>query len=127
MATFTVFRNHYKPDSVLLLSKLNRVHPASGSATFFDQVFGTFNANSPAWANNWAGFRNNDMELLMVYKNPTSVSEVSLNLLIETETGIYPPQLIEIWGGTSEKSMKKLGNIKASSTQAIHQTLYAGG
>jgi uncharacterized membrane protein len=112
MATFTVFKNHYKPDSVLLLSKLNRVHPANGSATFFDQVFGTFNANSPAWANNWAGFRNNDMELLMVYKNPTSVSEVSINLLIETETGIYPPQLIEIWGGTSEKNMKKLGTSK---------------
>ena len=112
LATFTVFKNHYRPDSVVLLSKLNRVHPASGSVTFFDQVFGTFNANSPAWANNWAGFRNNDMELLMVYKNPTSVAEVSLNLLIETETGIYPPQLIEIWGGTSEKNMKKLGTSK---------------
>jgi uncharacterized membrane protein len=112
MATFTVFQNHYKPDSVMLLSKLNRVHPANGSATFFDQVFGTFNANSPAWANNWAGFRNNDMELLMVYKNLTTVSDVSVNLLIETETGIYPPQLIEIWGGTSEKNMKKLGTSR---------------
>ena len=48
----------------------------------------------------------------MVYKNPTSVSEVSINLLIENETGIYPPQLIEIWGGTSEKNMKKLGTSK---------------
>lgn len=112
IATFTVFKNSFKPDSVVLLSKLNRVHPANGSATFFDHVFGTFNANSPAWANNWAGFRNNDMELLMVYKNPTLVSEVSMNLLIETETGIYPPQQIEIWGGTSEKSMKKLGSAK---------------
>ncbi len=112
LATFTVFKNLLKPDSVALLTKLNRVHPANGSATFFDQVFGTFNANSPAWANNWAGFRNNDMELLMVYKKPTTVSEVSINFLIETETGIFPPQVIEIWGGSSEKNMKLIGTCK---------------
>jgi uncharacterized membrane protein len=112
LATFTVYKNHLKPDSVALVSKLNRVHPANGSATFFDQVFGTFNANSPAWANNWAGFRNNDMELLMIYKKPTTVSEISLNFLIETETGIFPPQIIEVWGGSSEKNMKLLGKSK---------------
>ncbi len=112
IAAFTVFKNSLKPDSVALLTKLNRVHPANGSATFFDNTFGTFNANSPAWANNWAGFRSNNMELLMVYKKPVTISEIALNLLIETETRIFPPQSIEIWGGTSEKNMKLLSITK---------------
>ncbi len=112
MATFTLFKNSLKPDSVALLTKLNRVHPANGSATFFDNTFGTFNANSPAWANNWAGFRENNMDLLFVYKKPVTLSEIGINLLIETETRIFPPQSIEIWGGTSEKNMKLLSTTK---------------
>jgi len=112
MATFTLFKNSLKPDSIALLTKLNRVHPANGSATFFDHTFGTFNANSPAWANNWAGFRENNMELLFVYKKPVTLSEIGINLLIETETRIFPPQSIEIWGGTSEKNMKLLSTTK---------------
>jgi len=52
------------------------------------------------------------MELLMIYKKPTTVSEISLNFLIETETGIFPPQIIEVWGGSSEKNMKLLGKSK---------------
>ena len=85
----------------MLLSKLNRVHPANGAQTFFDHQLGTFNANSPAWANNWAGFRNNNMELLLEFKNPKEISSVAMNTLIETETSIFPPAIIEIWGGPS--------------------------
>jgi len=99
--TLHVYRSFHKPDTIMLLSKLNRVHPANGAQTFFDHQLGTFNANSPAWANNWAGFSNNDMELLMEFKNPKEISSVAMNTLIETETSIFPPASIEIWGGTS--------------------------
>lgn len=96
-----VYRCAHKPDSTVLLTRLNRVHPANGALTFFDQQLGTFNANSPAWANNWAGFIRNDMELLLEYKTPRDVTSVALNTLVETETSIFPPASIEIWGGTS--------------------------
>jgi len=98
--TLHVYRSFYKPDSIMLLSKLNRVHPANGAQTFFDHQLGTFNANSPAWANNWAGFRN-DMELLLEFKTPKEISSVAMNTLIEMETSIFPPAMIEIWGGPS--------------------------
>ena len=99
--TLHVYRSYYKPDSIMLLSKLNRVHPANGAQTFFDHQLGTFNANSPAWANNWAGFLKNDMELLLEYKTPKEISSIAMNTLIETETSIFPPATIEIWGGPS--------------------------
>jgi hypothetical protein len=96
-----VYRSFFKPDSIMLRSRLNRVHPANGAQTFFDHQLGTFNANSPAWANNWAGFKNNDMELLLEFKTPKEISSVAINTLIETETSIFPPATIEIWGGPS--------------------------
>ncbi len=99
--TLHVYRCAHPPDTAVLLSRMNRVHTANGANTFFDHQLGSFNANSPAWANNWGGFRNNDMELLLQYYHPVSIGSVSLNLLIETENSIFPPSSVEIWGGSS--------------------------
>ena len=110
VATLQVYRRSYQPDTAILQSKMNRVHTANGARTFFDFVLGGFNANSPAWANNWGGFRNNDMDLLIKYEEPKSLSSVSLNTLIETETSIFPPSIIEVWGGSSEAQLVLLGS-----------------
>jgi uncharacterized membrane protein len=112
VASLNVYRSGHKPDSVILLSRLNRVHPANGAQTFFDHQLGTFNANSPAWANNWAGFINNDMELLLEFKTPRMISSVALNTLIETETFIFPPAALEIWGGASEDNLQLIARMK---------------
>jgi len=109
--TFSVYKNKYPPDSVNLLSRLNRVHPANGYATFFDGDFGGFNANSPAWANNWAGFSNEDMELFLSYDSEVEVSSVSFNVLVEPETIIFPPSQIEIWGGKNKDNLKLIARM----------------
>ena len=111
-ASLNLYRSAHKPDSIILLSRLNRVHPANGAQSFFDHQLGSFNANSPAWANNWAGFLKNDMELLLEFRTPKMMSSVALNTLIETETFIFPPASIEIWGGASEDRMKLITRIK---------------
>lgn len=111
VATFDFYKSSYSPDSVNLLLPLNPVHQASGAHTFFDGKLGTFNANSPAWANNWAGFRNNDMALVSEFKKPVSVSSVALRIMVEEETGIFPPGTVDIWGGTSRDNMKLLATL----------------
>ena len=112
VATLNVYRSFYKPDSIRLLSRLNRVHPANGAQTFFDHQLGTFNANSPAWANNWAGFIKNDMELLLEFRKPKIISSIAMNTLIETETSIFPPATIEIWGGPSIDKIQLITRMK---------------
>lgn len=112
VATLSVYASTRKPDTVILLSKLNRVHPANGAKTFFDRELGSFNANSPAWANNWAGFRGNDMQVLLRYFEPAVLKSASLNVLIETETSIFPPSEIEVWGGDSPDDLKLLTRKK---------------
>ncbi|RCR68246.1 c-type cytochrome domain-containing protein [Larkinella punicea] len=111
-ATFDFYKSAYKPDSVTLLLPLNRVHQAEGAKSLFDKKLGTFNANSPAWANNWTGVRNNDMVLVAEYKKPVTVSSVALRIMVEEATGIFPPGTVEIWGGDSRDKMKLLSTVK---------------
>ncbi len=111
VATFTFYRSAYKPDSVRLLLPLNPVHQADGAHTFFDGKLGTFNANSPAWANNWAGFRKNDMVLVSLFDKPVSLSSVALRVMVEEETSIFPPGILEIWGGENEGNLRKLTTL----------------
>ena len=111
VATFTFYKSTYIPDSVRLLLPLNPVHQAAGAHTFFDGKLGTFNANSPAWANNWAGFRKNDMVLVSLFDKPVRLSSVALRVMVEEETSIFPPASIEIWGGADEKSLRKLTTL----------------
>jgi uncharacterized membrane protein len=111
VTTFDVYRSRNEPDSVIVLQPFNQVHPAAGAATFFDKELGTFNANSPAWANNWAGFRNNPMELLLEYRQKALISSVSLRILVESSNVIFPPSSIEVWGGDDPASLKLLGKM----------------
>ena len=113
VATFDFFKNSYQPDSVELLFPLNRVHLAEGAKTFFNQKLGVLGANNPAWANYWAGVRDNDMGLVAEFKQPVTISSVGLHYMIEEDTGIFPPDLVEVWGGPDRNSMKLLVKFKA--------------
>ncbi|TAE34556.1 MAG: cytochrome C [Cytophagales bacterium] len=111
-ATFDYYKSIHKPDSVNLLFPLNRVHQVGGAAAFFDGILGTFSANSPAWANNWLGVRNNDLALVSEFRKPVNVSSVALRIMVEEETNVLPPATVEIWGGNSRDQMKLLGKLK---------------
>lgn len=105
VAVFPVYQNTYKPDSVFLFSRLNHVHLAEGAHTFFDKQLGKLGANNPAWANHFAGVRHNDLQLMCWFDQPIDLNTVGLRIMIEEETGIYPPGSIEVWGGKSEDQL----------------------
>ena len=111
VATFDYYKRTYKPDSAYLLYPLNPVHLAAGANTFFDGKLGTFTANSPAWANNWAGFKANPMGLVTEFDKPVSATSVALRTMVEPETGIFPPEIIEIWGGSSRNQLKLIATM----------------
>ncbi|GGB85353.1 c-type cytochrome domain-containing protein [Dyadobacter sediminis] len=109
---FEVYKCSFQPDSVHLLAPLNRVHQATGAKTFFDQKLGVIGANNPAWANNWAGVKDNDMVLVSEFKKPALISSVGIHYMIEEDTGIFPPEIVEVWGGKDAESMKLLSKFK---------------
>ncbi|GAB3167426.1 c-type cytochrome domain-containing protein [Telluribacter humicola] len=112
VAQIHFYKSTYKPDSVRLLLPLNRVHQAERNRTFFNEKLGTFNANSPAWANNWAGVRDNDLAFVAEFKQPVTISSVALRTMVEPENGIFPPAMVEVWGGATESQLKLLGTYR---------------
>jgi len=113
ISVFHFFRNSFIPDSVRLLYPLNSVHQAEGAHTFFNTKLGVIGANNPAWANNWAGVRNNDLVLVGMFYKPVVLSSVGLHYMLEAATGIYPPAEVEVWGGNNENHLKRLLVMKS--------------
>lgn len=111
---FDVYKSSLQPDSVNLQAPLNRVHQATGAKTFFDQKLGVIGANNPAWANNWAGVKDNDMILVSEFKKPALISSVGIHYMIEEDTGIFPPESVEVWGGTDAANLKLLTRFKTA-------------
>jgi hypothetical protein len=88
------------------------VHQAEGANTFFNKILGTFGANSPAWANYWAGVRDNDLVAMCFFNKPIILSAFGIHFMVEEENGIYPPMSVEIWGGDDSKNLKLLTKLK---------------
>ena len=113
VVTFDFLKNSFIPDSVRLLTKLNDVHQAEGAATFFNRKLGAIGANNPAWANYWAGVRNNDMVLEARFDKSIPLTSVGLHYMVEEATGIFPPAVVEVWGAAGSESPKLLAKLSA--------------
>lgn len=115
IVTFDFLKNSFIPDSVQLLNHLSPVHQAEGANTFFNKILGAIGANNGAWANHWAGTGGNtDIVLVSLFYKPITIGTVGIHFMLEEETGIYPPEKVEIWGGDNEKDAKLLATIKPS-------------
>jgi uncharacterized membrane protein len=112
-AVFDFFRSTFVPDSTTILFPLNRVHQAEADKTFFNFKLGVIGANNPAWANSWAGVRNNDMGIVSEFRQPVTISSVGLHYMVEEDTGIFPPALVEVWGGMDRNTLKLITKFKA--------------
>ena len=117
IASFGLYKNSFIPDSVNIETPLNAVHQAEGAATFFNGMLGSLGANNPAWANFWAGVRKNEMTVSCFFNQPVWISSFGLRFMIEESTGIFPPGVVEIWGGKDKDKLKLLGKIKPAIPQ----------
>jgi uncharacterized membrane protein len=120
-AVFSLYKSAYKPDSVRLVYPLNQVHQANGAKTFFDGELGGFNANSPAWANNWAGFFKHEMALVSEFRQPILLQAIGLNTLIESENNIFPPATVEVWGGTNAGKLKLMATFSPAQPDTVRK------
>lgn len=109
--TANFYRSKYKPDSIVLLLPPDPSHKGEGAKTLIDHLLGDDNTNT----DKWLGFRGNDMQALLYFKQTTSVQSVTLNVFQEAAADILPPELIEIWGGKDSDHLKLLAIHRLSS------------
>lgn len=105
---FSFFKNRVKPDSVVLSTALYEKFPGMGKETFFDGQLGGL---SP-FGDKWAGISGKPMNIVMLFNRPIFIESVSIQILIDSVYAAFPPNMVEIWGGFSEKELHLLSRAR---------------
>jgi uncharacterized membrane protein/mono/diheme cytochrome c family protein len=112
----TFFKNTYRADSIRAVTPLDSVYKGSaGARTLVNGEKGDFNFRN----GQWLGFRRNKMEVVMHYRQPVTVSSVTLSTLVDMGGFIMPPAMVEVWGGDTEQGLKRLAHINPQQPDSL--------
>ncbi|NEU08058.1 cytochrome C [Flavihumibacter sp. R14] len=106
--TSNFYRSIYQPDSILFLLPADEQYRGAGAKTLTDKQLGEYDVNS----GKWIGFRQNNMEAMLFFKQPVMMQSVTLNMLRQIPNYIFPPTGVEIWGGSNKNNLRLLSIIK---------------
>jgi uncharacterized membrane protein len=101
------YRSTYTPDTVIYLTKANERYRDETGELLLDRQKGEADFRF----GNWLGYRENRGEILLEFKNPIRVQNVTLSTLVDPGSYIMPAQSIEIWGGEDPQQLKLLDRI----------------
>jgi len=109
VADFTVFEKGLMPQEGKLLSIPEPPYQGKGFASLTDGHKGhAGNLSFPGWL----GFRKQPFVALYDFgEQPPVVSHFTLSYCENINQYVMPPRYVEIWGGNSEHSMKKLARL----------------
>lgn len=102
-----IFAAGYLPDSVELLTPADVKYKGHGPQTIADLAKSDLGTGT----GKWLGFRDNSMEALLRFNNPVHATSVTLSMLKNLDGYIFPPAIVEIWGGTDQNKMRLLSRI----------------
>ncbi len=98
------FTSHYLPDSIMLLKPADPKYKAKEGRTLNDLI----KSDPGRGSGKWLGFRDNNLEALLFFRQPVPAASVVLSMLRDVKGLIFPPSDIEIWGGTDKDKLKLL-------------------
>ncbi len=96
------------PDQVSLRFLPDPKYPGKGVRSLFDLEKGTFNLRDSAWL----GFQQEIMELTCSWDQPVSFQAITFSSFINTGIHVFPPRLIEIYGGDSGRIGQLAGRVE---------------
>lgn len=102
------YRNTFRPDSVLLLTKPAPQYNGTNGKVLADGVKSTGDFKN----GKWTGFMDEPLTALLSYKNPVTAQKISLSMLQNVGASIFPPVKLEVWGGMEADKLKLLGTQK---------------
>lgn len=108
VVSFPLLKLGKRPARVILETKPDPKFTAKLDSTLFDGNAGSLNRDDKQYL----GFVKQDAELLFELQTATVVSGFSLSFLEDPGKGIFPPGVVEIWGGSEKNELVKLGEVK---------------
>ncbi|MGY4384748.1 putative membrane protein [Pedobacter sp. UYP24] len=119
LVEFPLYRSSYKPDSISNILLPEESLNGGRAPALIDGQLGTVNI----FQVRWAGYIKNNMETLMLFKQPVLVQLVGLNAIRHLENKALLPQLVEVWGGKDSKHLKLLGTKRPAAAKKGDQPL----
>ncbi len=105
----------YRPDSIHLLLPIDSNYMKYGAKTLIDQVKGDGGYGS----GKWLGFHRNDMQCLLLFKQPIVARDVTISALVNIGSSIFPPVRIEVWGGTNPQNLRLLAHQEPTQPSGV--------
>ncbi|TDB66911.1 FN3 associated domain-containing protein [Arundinibacter roseus] len=104
----TYYRTTSKPDSVQLLTKPGQQYAGQAGKVLIDGV----KSDRDFKNGKWVGFREEPLSAMFYFQKPISARQVSLSMLQNIGSSIFPPVRLEVWGGMEAGKLKLLGSKK---------------
>lgn len=120
-------RSFYKigllPDSVVLLRPPNPQYKGEGPKTLANKKIGDTDFRT----NKWLAYRENDLEALFWFRQPVSVSSVSVSSIVDIGSYIMPAAEVQVWGGSDAKHLVLLKKLRPRQPEKLGAPGYRTG
>jgi uncharacterized membrane protein len=98
-----------KPDSIILETQPDPKFKGTGKL-LSDGDIGDMNFGN----GQWLGYRKSKASFIIYFKQARPVREILVSLLKSTGQYVFPPSVLEVWGGSEKNRLKLLGKLKPS-------------
>ncbi|WP_300601261.1 DUF2231 domain-containing protein [Niabella sp.] len=107
LAKESFYKSSIQPDSIHLTTLPEKEYQAriKGGKAFIDGQLGRENFGTKEWV----GYKEAPFEAFLFFKQPVTVSSVTFSTLVAIDSYIMPARELQVWGGSSARSLKLLG------------------
>ncbi len=125
VATRDFYKSGFRPDSIALRWPPNPDYKGEGAKTLVNQKIGDTDFKT----NKWLGYKETNLESLLFFKEPVTLSSVSLSTLVNIGSYILPAAEIQVWGGADPQHLVLLRKLrpeqpKTTGAPALRTTLH---
>jgi len=109
-----VAENHFysakfKADSIVYILPADSLYKGESKRSLIDlHKTESNNFRNPQWV----GFQKNNLEAILFFKKPTTLSTVTFSSLVDIGSFIFPAVKLEVWGANELGKWKKLGSLE---------------
>ncbi|MFM1821051.1 MAG: hypothetical protein RLZZ402_1410 [Bacteroidota bacterium] len=106
-----VYKSQFIPSRIDLLTAPDPMYPAAGGASLHDFVLGAREVKGVS-NYSWLGFKETDFDAVASFAQPAQIHGVTLSYLERTDSDVFPPVKVEVWGGDAPDKLRLLTTVK---------------
>jgi hypothetical protein len=106
-----VYKSQFIPARIDLLTTPDPKYPAAGGASLHDFVLGAREVKGVS-NYSWLGFKETDFDAVASFTQPAQIHGVTLSYLERTDSDVFPPVKVEVWGGDAPDKLRLLTTVK---------------